>query len=533
MIGYNIIKQINSNEKDINVNDGKSSSSLVELGDYFIMNRNVVAKNGFYCTDQKSLNIYCSNSSMILKETQYNTNNTSNIINSYKFTNLMEEDINNPDIIYVIGNSYNSDTPIGNGLYKLIKSETGEYSKSGICQFYSNSNYAAGDIISQDDMYIYLKVGISYTTSSSYFNSYIYKIDKLSMTINKSITLPSSAMIHKISEDDFNIYLYTTGLVNCAFYKYNKIDSTFSLLYNETDANLTFQSQPTDEYNNFIYKFSANSKNNTSNYYKYNLLSDVPDSKKIIRSDIDIIYPSEYRNFTYYTLSKSANVLSLRSLIWYSYDSDGTKYANHTFYVENSTEAKLFNIMDSIILTYKIINENTWEYIGYTQLDIVPSYIINKNNAKILICSNNRFLYVYVWSNSEHKYIKNDEISFNCDINSIGKTVEEDIYVQLSDNQISEVDIKYSLEAISYLEEENYEYNGIDIYTNIHTKMQDIDNNLYSVKLIVKLIGNMIFEDGTKQKQITTSEDNEIITPVIIKGTGYLSIENEIVIEVV
>lgn len=485
-------------------------SKMAELSDAYVINGQIYDKNMI----PKALQTLPIESTTDVEINLYTTayTNTRSNSGSSRINKSLIVDNNNSNICYKVIQNYNS-TNRGAYLAKITDSD-GQFSIQKGTLLSSGSDTL--DIISQDSTNVYCKYSIISTsyvlainkntlnhisTGISYvsMNNIIFENDLYLYTWNYSWS-PSAIYLYKVEKSTMNktlLYTYSLGSAFSITNVVNVSNTTPGKFYSIIDGYATTQKHQ------FLYKkYIFDSVFETISESTINI-----DYNNLVDDYIEI-----YQNSYYYSLCNE--------LLEYT-DSDGKKYITHFIYNQGTG---VFSAENSAMYTYEMIDSDNWKLVNYTLFTpviykaILPVY----NNSIIFAIYGNGYS-MYVWDSVTKQYIESASSSET--ITAAGIDMNNNIYIQKGDSRVDIISKTVPSTIFADFEEDSYEYNGVDISSNIIVYAKNMENKFINTNLELKLSGNVVFTDtGLQKKSISTSNLGKLTIPVTITDSSMLRV---------
>ena len=491
-------------------------SKLTELPEHYIMNGQIYDKNSMSPIARQTIPIKSTNLNEINTLTTIFNNS---LAGQSRIDTSTIMDSENYNIYYkIISNINNSNEA---GIYKIINNN------NDFTYLYTKlySGYAEHiDIISQDANNIYLLVYRDNITLLDIIN-------KNNLTKTNEIALFDSYSTSVLKDSTNYLYLYSLNFStseNIIRFDKNKKEKDTSYTSGVLTGNVTtpiktliidnsgedikfyslqdsvFHKRSSNQNHNFIY--TKNIFNTTNSEFK----------QTIVNVDFNG-FNSEILNII--TSNNSKSIFS--ELLRYDDKENNKVYITHFIYSYISNVD--MDIKNSKMITYEIVDEDTWKVVDCVSFDpYLYRAILPINNNSSILALRNDGCEIYSWSNINSKYelinsIENSIISIGIDSNN-------NIFLQKNDTSVDIISKTVPLYLFADFEKEIYEFNYDDIDTNIVIYAKNFENNYISTTVTLQLIGNVKFkDDGSKIKTLSTS-NSEMKIPVVITGAGKFQV---------
>lgn len=492
-----------------------SISKLVELEDSLIMNGIEYDKDTKKFNGRDAYDIITNNNAMILKRLEY-------VAFGGGTDYLWVKDNKDENTYYVISNQVKSETyAIPSIVYIITKGE--EVSVTEVIISPASSSYTQNaEIIGQNDDFVFLNVIFNGATPyKSYVNKMVLnkKTKKMETVTPKSNLYSMYTKVLSFKDQGVEEIYYDGYNNNMVYDKYYISDDNYPYGYQEYKSTIPMK------YVNHIVKPSSLDKKTNKVYFPY--VTQQGDSlgfayfdrndntfKELVVRDGNSML--DINNLGYYTLhcetfwENGKHFLFLGVTISAGYSS----YDTMTYL--KPIKFYLFEIENNNQLILKDLH-NGEDHILYSNL------IFLKEERLVLCCSKYAFTFLKIDTINdvfEKTFIK--QTRFDASL-LFGVGEDGKIYRQLEDTSIEEMSVGVGANLIVDIEKEVYNYNGVDINSNVKVGFKDILGNFIDVKILLKLYGNATFDDNSKQKEIQLTKNGISTIPIIIKGQGKIS----------
>lgn len=185
------------------------------------------------------------------------------------------------------------------------------------------------------------------------------------------------------------------------------------------------------------------------------------------------------------------------------------------FYNDDDTEkAKIVKIQEmpvgqsGRILQFK--DDEKIAFYGYNRIDTSHNSLFTS-------------IYKYEFSEANLEFIKT--FSLNNKIREFGFDKDRNMYIMWEDKSVSRYNETSVANFNAHFEENLYEYEGEEIETNMIVSITNIDDEFLEREVTLDIRGNAKFKStGSKTITTTTSSEGTVKIPVIITGSGALSV---------
>lgn len=387
------------------------------------------------------------------------------------------------------------------------------------------TNYTLGssyketvEIFSQDDINIYA----SYTreTSTTAYNSGVLTYNKSSMSAVDCSRGSSVGQLHLLKDTNSCTYFYTHHATSPSAYivRFDKSDGKFTNIYSESNSKCNegdYIPTPLKSNGDFYIVRDAFAYNDSDHYILY-MKYNFNDAKNLVTSQQVTV---DMSNHPVGKIPYTANSASIaHELIEYS--ENGERFITHIIY--NRGNRVLLPKNESAMYTYRIIDDNNWEFISETIFEpVVYKVSIPLFNGTAIALAFERGCYVYSWDSAERKYIKT--VSYEGEVQSVGCDSSNNVYIHFKDGSIEMISNVIPTTIYCDFKENDYIYDGDVINTSIVVSAKNLSRKYLNCNLQVQLFGNVKFTDtGEKTKMVSTSNNGNIEIPVTITDTGIL-----------
>lgn len=455
---------------------------------------------------------------------------------NYGRESLVITDNYDSDITYLIGESSRTNSITTNILKITEKDGTamqilrGNVSIGYYAATYNNRIY---DIIGQNQNEIFVLASVSFTGTSSGPFSAILSINKTTL----AVTSIEQFGRYYISSKVFETPLYTfilmqegKGALMCK--RFNKMTAKAETV--------TVTSAP----GTIAYHYSQASNGlmlEDGRFLVYSL-SDaagvITFTKRIIDpEDISLTTCAKYdEGVVDYTISELLDITEFPALasnyrnrhILEITSHNNKNYLNVFVYDLSGTVTG--NIGKYGIYTFLITEGNGLELCGFTPMNgATPlGYILNNAKDGILSFTNNSLLY-YLFN--VEKQCWEEIYNVKGTITSAGFDMRDNIWYM---DSLGNVEMLSPINPVSIslkMEEDNYQFDGIDIDTNILINAVNMDNEKIPATVKMTIKGSAIFTStNTKTMTIVTNKGEDLRVPITVKDGGQIIIYPELII---
>lgn len=496
-----------------------SIPKLLELNDEFVINGSVYDKTDLI---PKPMTFIGTNSVLnknILKYMHHTRTSAAWTYGGDTCYNSVEIDINDPFTTYVIANNsvYNCSTSY---FYKIIRKNN----ETSIYTIDLGGTYnALYSIIGQSKDKVFIILNRNYSPGS---NGFFYYFDKKTNILVSGPTIPScyGNCIKVLKETDLYIYMINRGDARTIITKYNKSDNTINIIYDYTEKNYPW---------NFMCDYSDLTDKNEV----YGMIDQIDLNKnyhnvQIVKYTIDFISNKVERK----EFDMDLSLIKKENIPFYLPHVD---YINNMFRVVevNNKKYLLHNIITTTGSSGLTIDNNYFKFYLY-EIDEENNRLILKsqtdtngvsyqgclftNDNKTLICIYLNGVDFYSLNESSLSFKKTN--SYLGSISNVGLDENNNIYVQDMDSSVEMISVAMGLNCVAKFAQKNYNYQGVDISSNLEVYVENFKGKLLNSQIELWLTGPVCFSDGTKKKNISTSNLNITQVPIIIKGQGLLKI---------
>lgn len=389
-------------------------------------------------------------------------------------------------------------------------------------------------MISQDSDYIYM---LSRTgTTTNWFFNYMTYFDKSTLTIvaPKLSVKTSDGGLLKVSTNF--IYMYGTydpdtpgsNFGGHRMFVYNKVNKAMAIVIEDTDQNQLTAKVAFSNYPSQVFAGSPNYYyyvRQTTNAYEIMRISFNDGDTTVVPSLCVVDYGDSTITsiLTKHTLSSIA--MQVRAFRLQSGGSnflcfsvmEFRDFAAATGGFTNDTRSENIyvyeiNPANPDQLTYRstfVMGDDKYRYIVPLDDNYELIMLVNEYGGKIL-----RF------SSVNKQYVEVEALSVpprSVGQDSIGRT-----WITDDQNRLHLFTPQIPTFISAETEQENYDYVGLDIPTNINLHALNFLNEYISIPIKVTLAGsNLIFMDGTREKVFTSLDSGNLAIPIKIIGAGY------------
>lgn len=423
------------------------------------------------------------------------------------------KDINNENIYYVFSHNGKNST---------------YFNHFNVVKFNENINSVCVDI---------LNIGTGIHTGSSL--QYTYDI------------------IHQDNNYVYTIAYYLNGLGKSEGYfylqKFNKKTLVFETIThaNSTNPNVIKIFPNLDVligtiYRNYIYVYNYNLLTNRNNNSKHIVMNNTASGKSIVFSDLDkknnfyFLNPSEYvngysnlevykYNINLLTISKmnviNGNISEIKNiddynLRCYTFEKDNREYliAGVTLAVSKRTTATAEELSYIKFSLFEMQDDNLVLLDEFNDGNLYTNVLFNEEKGLLLLGSYKTFSIIKITDDLllENTYT-NNKLCLTYGIDEDNK-----IYFQNLDTSIEEISVGSGVSILSEFEKDIYQYQGIDIYSNLKVAVKDILGDYVDCKVQIMLSGDITFNDNQKTKEIILSKVGFTNIPIVIKGESKI-----------
>lgn len=479
-------------------------SKYVDLIDNTIKNGYLFNKYTDKIVDKYAIfDIITNRNYMILNKMAYlNTNYSTLPTRKWENYNGIIQDKDNINIFYIMSSGRNT-IHICNTKDKTLDN------------IYINSvgNDAISDFIGQDDEFVYFFSHSSYDSSGDYGKCEINKLDKRKLTILSSPMLNFNGDFPYVEKGQYDNEIIFYNTYNNYFYKrtvdliQGRVISSISKSISQNQSKYASCEivSSVDEKNLYFVtnnNISSSGNNVNFNFYRYNKKDNTLESLETDKNVLTSLYGSYYQFRTFVIEKQGKEYLVFAPTCINNNRTYGESQANEQF--TNGVRLYLFEIEENRL---RLIDEMQSQSIAYTNM------IYQKDIG------------LFVWANYKHInfIIVNDDLQFesvylhNGLFETFGICNENDVYVQNYDSSIDKLDRGSDVVVRCYFEKKVSLYKGIPINSFMEVEIKNFLGESLKREVILTLQGNITFEDGSKIKEVTTSNTGKLRVPIIIK----------------
>lgn len=397
----------------------------------------------------------------------------------------------------------------------------------------------------------------------STLNGYLYKVD-IKNNITDRIEINNNNLYYIsniIGQDEEYIYIISTSYYDSLYNKYfvmkvkkDKFTLSFilnDLKYNKSSIYIEQGSYKDEIYmyhleNNYIHKRVLDLKNNEL-LNKYSLIPEVSNST-YWEDYLSILNSTKKQNFLYFVTITNNNINI------HKYDKKNNKINKMNYIKDNITvknnifkEFRVFNIQknnkDYLVL---IVNLPPYYKKSYSNdvycsdlkcylfeiqdinLNLVDTYDLSHLGITNVIYQEEKELFMLGSYRNVNLLRINELLEFENVFSSFDKYDafgigrDNNIYIQCSDKSIFRLDKGTDVLIKVKFEKEIYKFKGDFIESFIKIDILNYYGENLKKDINLKLIGDFEFLDGSKEKDIITSDISSIQIPIIIKGSSKL-----------
>lgn len=380
--------------------------------------------------------------------------------------------------------------------------------------------------IGQDANSLYYLVGSGATWTES-----LYKVDKISLAATSIEAFSTYTWASSLMEtDNFAYYARKTGYGTCYIKRYNKTSQaiealtttarTSNIYYSSNWSNLWTVSS-TEQYSYSVYHVQASNTYKIARY-KFDTTQAVIGN---VMTEVDAnitwgtvtalpVFPSScnYHYESFITTAQNGN----KYLSVMVYDPTASVTANvqyygvYTFLIDPTTKD----------LTFKSFNSFTTDYIR--------GFVGVSNNTFLTVGTDNSTLFLNFDQNLE-KFVVSD--SLGNQPNHIGADQSGNIWITNVNNEVEYFSPSVPTNVYVNYELGGYQYQGTDINTYITVEAKNFTGTDIATNLQLTIKGNAVFaSSGTKVITNTTSTSGPQQIPIIIKGSGSITVYPQLLI---
>ena len=378
------------------------------------------------------------------------------------------------------------------------------------------SRQCFGNIIDQDDSYLYV------TITCEDYKTLIFKLNKETMAESGTYEFGANKYVSVVRSTDMYIYLAVTGASNYfVITKYNKVAGTATIIKDDTGASGGYSSQciiakhPANP--NVFYAVRDGFMTNSLHYsiIRQYILDINTDTVGTTNLDMDLFGLSFGASIP--TIDNKVNVMNEL----FTFTDNNKTFMAYVRYGEGVT------ISNSFMLVFEFISDNEIKLIQETKFSpIIFTMCLPANNNKTLMLANNGQVRFYSW-NSYSKKFENTSTVVKA-ISVVGCDIDGNILIQYEDSSVDMFSEVMAINVSANLESEEYEYNGVDIASNVIVYAQNYNGEFVSTNVKLTLIGPAVFT-ATNDNVLTlaTSTMSPNILPITIKDSGYVRVTVE------
>lgn len=483
------------------------TSMLFELNDYFVINGTYYDKNTMLPIPFEVLNLSNpANVSYMNLNTNVHLLNA-NDTNHYRLPriedNCVLKDDLDPNITYTIRSC--SKGASNNHIFKI--DETARKYMTGATH-YSDAKEAVGTFIYQDVNYIYVLQHYSKTINIA---PVIKVYQKSNLGTYKTITVGADVLSCITILKEFNGELFFTDSYGKDLFIIKALNlSTFTIRNVFTDspsnsAASTFRTSPSEmtSGNEFFVARDGYVENNNVNTMII---------KKYLFNEAENKFYTSTLNIDYGFNKKMTTSSSDSNYECHSFLKEGRRF----IVVSNPfAQKKMYVFVQESGDNYKFVQEIILD-------SAIEGVLIPYNKYNTFIYATKTYITYYNFYSFESRYEKSNVIRRDNALVSIDKN--GNIYVQSSHaSQIDKVSVSIPAYFKSDFEQEEYNYVGEEIQTNINVYACTFEDKLVETEVTIALSGNVVFaDDKSKRKTIKTSKSNVLKVPVIITEAGNI-----------
>lgn len=430
----------------------------------------------------------------------YNKFNNINLKFDVEKKNNIIIDNNNSNIFYFL--SVNGD------FYKI---NLGDNTFNSININKLNKPYFTTNIICQDDDFIYYSYTYMANSSHNYF--YIYKINKFTLNIDTIYGdngfNQSSVYIEKGSYiDEINCYYCKAGrvfktVIDLKTHLFITFQSEMYIAYDLWENYMSILNSTKNE--DFIYFAIKNKSNHNIQIYKYSKKNNIINEMEFLNNIINIKYPNVFKNLTVFNIKKNNKdylVLIVTLPNYYNKNYNEIAYSH-------DLKCYLLEVQDTKL---KVINTYDLSHLGTTNV------IYQKDTELFILGSFRNINLLRIDDNLEFNNIFNIYGKYSA--YGIGR--DNNIYIQYEDSSIFRLDKGTDVFINVKFEKEIYQFTGNFIESFIKVDILNLYGEHLKKDINLELIGDAEFLDGSKVKNITTSNLGSTEIPIIVKGSSKL-----------
>ena len=480
-------------------------SKYVDLIDYTIKNGYLFNKYTDKIEDKYSVfDIISGKNYMLLSKMVYlNTNRQNLYTREYQSWNTILQDTDNFNIFYFMSND---NTPkiyicdIKEKRLDFVRLQTG--------------NDCLSNFIGQDSEFVYFFS--HYYNGSDNKNGYtkIEKLDKKTHLIAQSTlgTFQGDFPYVEKGQYDNTVIFYNTYRNYFYIHKVDLIEGkTFSQYKNisgneEGYSSSVFQSGQQQKYIYFVTNNGVYSNNDTSNtyfhFYRYDKKQDTLEELTIDKNVLTRMRYYYYQFRTYSIKRNGKEYLIFAPTVQNEYRDYGEKYPNNEY--SDCIRMYLFQVNDNNLT---LIDEMESQSVTYTNLFF-------QEDTEL-----------FIWGNYKHiNFIRiDDDLRFesiyihNGVFENFGINSQNEIFIQNYDSSIDKLDRGNDVVVKCKFEKTICRYDGIAINSFMEVEIKNFLGEYLKKDIVLTLVGNITFDDGSKTKETTTSSTGKLRIPIIIK----------------
>jgi len=416
-----------------------------------------------------------------------------------------------------------------NGWLAVIDENNGIYNIDSR-QIISSSGLINGLILGEDLDYLY----IYYSSNTSYPRAGRFvKINKHTFSLIYNGNLESNyTYVFPIALNQNNGQIFFTRI-------YNTYQGYIQIGYWDSNVNqftylLTIR--PSSSATPYIFSFPSDFVEVTSGVYEFYYPSYIPNTGlQIDKVTVDILNAnatSTQLTLDYGGLTPTVEI-PLENANYYTFElfeyTNGTdNYLILTKYIKGFSASGV----EFAFYLFKYDNATgNWMYVGKTILNDVsnPNFVMNiTSDNKVFVVGYNNYYRYYMLDDVNDTMILVDEVAGSYEL--IGKDELGRVFILDSNSNIYMESISLPYRVDVRLAQTSYTWTGTNINTQAILNVYNYLNQRIATNVNLKLLGNIEFTDGTKEKVITTSATGDTLIDVVITGAGHVELIPSIVL---